>query len=186
LVQLDHVAGRICHECLVPKARNVLGFLDSHAALANRRDRLREVINLDREMRRDDLIALEQVHLAVAELQPRSRGHRAIGSLYGEETKHIAVKGVCCRRVINRDSYVLNPRRAHDLTVAFRIAWFDDIDGMGALAWVMRTRHILPDMERVSRHVEDRALAARARLSAPRVADISAAPKAHVRIIYAL
>jgi len=84
--------------------------MDSDTVLANRRDCLREVVNLDRQMRGDDLISLEQVHLAVAELKPRPWRNRTVGSLDRNEAKHVAVEGMRYVCITDRDSDVMNPR----------------------------------------------------------------------------
>jgi hypothetical protein len=94
LVQLDDVAGGVCHESLISEARNVLGPMDFDAVFANRCDCLPEVFNLNREMRWDDLAPFEQMNLTIAELQPRAWGCRAVGSLNRDKAEHIAVKGV--------------------------------------------------------------------------------------------
>lgn len=96
----------------------MLGVVDRNAVSTYRCHCRREVIDLDREVRwiGSRILWLEQMYLAITNLEPCARILRVFGSIDRLEPEHVSVEGKGCVGVVHHQRNVVQPFRSGSLT----------------------------------------------------------------------
>jgi hypothetical protein len=110
LVQFDHVARRVDHDRLVSESLPVRDVVHGVPVRADALDGRREIVNLDREVRRVCCAVrrLEEVNLPVIQLKPRAGVVRASRPFDNRQAENISVEGQRFVGVANDEGDVMN------------------------------------------------------------------------------
>jgi hypothetical protein len=109
LVEFDQIARRIDYQCLIPEPLSVVDVVDRDAVLTYGSDRCREVVDLDREVRRagERVGRLEQMYLTIAKLEPRAWKVSSIWSFHRLKTEDVTIERESRVRVSDHQSHVV-------------------------------------------------------------------------------